>query len=90
MDARVRERAGLTMKARADYDAFYSSAACCSPSANGLFRPYHDTVFGDSGTMSWRSTSCRYFRLISAIGGSADDFEPMCAARPAPSMTHHR
>ena len=78
MDARRFANAqGLTMKGpRRIYDAFYASAGMVFAQQQGLFRPYHDTVFQrfwshdlDIDELSEISG------VIASVGGSAADFE---------------
>jgi len=78
MDARRFANAqGLVMKGpRRIYDAFYSSAGMLFAQRHGLFRPYHDTVFRRFWNHELEIDEMSEISgVISAIGGSASDFE---------------
>src|SRR5882757_8943960 len=68
---------GLTLKGpRRIYDAFYSSAGMLFAQRHGLFRPYHDTVFRRFWNHELEIDEMSEISgVISAIGGSASDFE---------------
>ena len=50
--------------------------ACCSRSATGLFRPYHDTVFRRFWSHDLEIDELSDIAgVITSVGGSASDFE---------------
>ena len=78
MDARRHANAqGLTMKGpRRIYDAFYSSAGMLFAQRQGLFRPYHDTVFRRFWSHDLEIDELSDISgVITSIGGSAKEFE---------------
>jgi predicted DsbA family dithiol-disulfide isomerase len=78
MDARRYANAqGLTMKGpRRIYNAFYSSAGMLFAQRNGLFRPYHDTVFRRFWSHDLEIDELPQISgVMPDIGGSAKDFE---------------
>ena len=78
MDARRYANAqGLTMKGpRRIYDAFYSSAGMLFAQRNGVFRAYHDTVFGRFWNHDLEIDNLSDISgVITSVGGSARDFE---------------
>ena len=78
MDARRYANAqGLTMKGpRRIYDAFYSSAGMLFAQRNGIFRAYHDTVFGRFWNHDLEIDNLSDISgVITSVGGSARDFE---------------
>lgn len=78
MDARRYANAqGLTMKGpRRIYDAFYSSAGMLFAQRNGIFRPYHDTVFSRFWNHDLEIDNLADISgVIASVGGSARDFE---------------
>lgn len=78
MDARRYANAqGLTMKGpRRIYDAFYSSAGMLFAQRNGIFRPYHDTVFSRFWNHDLEIDNLSDISgVIASVGGSARDFE---------------
>ena len=90
MDARRYANAqGLVMKGpRRIYDAFYSSVGMLFAQRHGFFRPYHDTVFRNSGAMSSRSTISPQSRTSSPRAAARRaSSKPTSTALPAPSTT---
>ncbi|HXI05656.1 MAG: 2-hydroxychromene-2-carboxylate isomerase [Bradyrhizobium sp.] len=78
MDARRLANAqGLTIKGpRRIYDGFYASAGMLFAQRNGIFRPYHDTVFRKFWTHELDVDELpEVSAIVSDIGGSAIDFE---------------
>jgi 2-hydroxychromene-2-carboxylate isomerase len=78
MDARRFANAqGLVLKGpRRIYDAFYASGGMLFAHRNGLFRPYHDTVFQRFWNHELEIDELSAIsRVIAAIGGSAEAFE---------------
>src|SRR6202022_3084422 len=78
MDARRYANAqGLTMKGpRRIYNAFYSRAGMLFAQRHGLFRSYHDTVFRRFWNHDLEIDDLSDISgVISALGGSAHDFE---------------
>ncbi|NEU98900.1 2-hydroxychromene-2-carboxylate isomerase [Bradyrhizobium uaiense] len=78
MDARRFANAqGLTMKGpRRIYDAFYASAGMLFAQRQGLFRPYHDTVFRRFWNHELEIDDLSAISgVIAAIGGSTEAFE---------------
>jgi 2-hydroxychromene-2-carboxylate isomerase len=68
---------GLTVKGpRRIYNAFYSSAGMLFAQRNGLFRPYHDTVFRRFWSHDLEIDELPQISgVMPDIGGSAKDFE---------------
>ena len=78
MDARRHANAqGLTMKGpRRIYDAFYSSAGMLFAQRQGLFRPYHETVFRRFWSHDLEIDELSDISgVIASVGGSANEFE---------------
>ena len=78
MDARRHANAqGLTMKGpRRIYDAFYSSAGMLFAQRQGLFRPYHETVFQRFWSHDLELDELSDISdVIASVGGSAKEFE---------------
>jgi 2-hydroxychromene-2-carboxylate isomerase len=78
MDARRYANAqGLTIKGpKRIYDAFYSSAGMLFAQRNGIFRPYHDTVFRRFWNHELELDELSEISaVIASLGGSVRDFE---------------
>jgi 2-hydroxychromene-2-carboxylate isomerase len=78
MDARRYANAqGLTVKGpKRIYDAFYASAGMLFAQRNGIFRPYHDTVFRRFWNHELELDELSEISgVIAALGGSVRDFE---------------
>jgi len=78
MDARRYANAqGLIMKGpRRIYDAFYSSAGMLFAQRQGLFRPYHETVFRRFWSHDLEIDELSDISdVIASVGGSAKEFE---------------
>jgi 2-hydroxychromene-2-carboxylate isomerase len=78
MDARRLANAqGLTIKGpRRVYNGFYASAGMLFAQRNGIFRPYHDTVFRKFWNHELDVDELpEVSAIITSVGGSAEDFE---------------
>jgi 2-hydroxychromene-2-carboxylate isomerase len=78
MDARRYANAqGLTVKGpKRIYDAFYASAGMLFAQRNGIFRPYHDTVFRRFWNHELELDELSEISgVIASLGGSVRDFE---------------
>ncbi|MEA2909196.1 MAG: hypothetical protein QOJ15_1277 [Bradyrhizobium sp.] len=78
MDARRYANAqGLTVKGpKRIYDAFFASAGMLFAQRNGIFRPYHDTVFRRFWNHELELDELSEISgVIAALGGSVRDFE---------------
>jgi 2-hydroxychromene-2-carboxylate isomerase len=78
MDARRYANAqGLTVKGpKRIYDAFYASAGILFAQRNGIFRPYHDTVFRRFWNHELELDELSEISgVIASLGGSVRDFE---------------
>jgi 2-hydroxychromene-2-carboxylate isomerase len=77
MDARRLANAqGLTIKGpRRVYNGFYASAGMLFAQRNGIFRPYHDTVFRKFWNHELDVDELpEVSAIIASVGGSAEDF----------------
>jgi 2-hydroxychromene-2-carboxylate isomerase len=78
MDARrYADAQGLTVKGpKRIYDAFYASAGMLFAQRNGIFRPYHDTVFRRFWNHELELDELSEISgVIASLGGSVRDFE---------------
>jgi len=78
MDARRYANAqGLTVKGpKRIYDAFYASAGMLFAQRNGIFRPYHDTVFRRFWNHELELDELSEISgVVASLGGSVRDFE---------------